>query len=75
MGVVAGARWIAKPERGKYVGWSSIPLHSQYGAMSDEAVDGHIPAARRFNPANRPCGDAGTDQGYVLVAHAMSSMK
>jgi len=44
-GVVAGARWIAKPERGKYVGWSSIPLHSQYGAMSDEAVDVHIPAA------------------------------
>ncbi len=40
---IAAARWVAKPEQGKYFHWSAIPLHAQHGALGLEGVHGHVP--------------------------------
>lgn len=42
---VAATPWIGKPERGRYLRWSAIALHSQYGSMAEDTVDLHIPTA------------------------------
>jgi quercetin dioxygenase-like cupin family protein len=50
----AAAAWIAKPEQGKYLKWSAIPLHSVRGSVSPEAVDLHAVAALAGDCAPTP---------------------
>lgn len=38
----AHAAWVAKPELGRYRGWSALPLHASGGGMGLDAVHGHV---------------------------------
>ena len=68
----AAAAWIAKPEQGKYLRWSAIPLHSVRGSMSPEAVDLHAVAALAGvcapTPVLRECPYIGALLGSLAAA-------
>lgn len=52
------ARWIEKPGRDRYLEWSAIPLYTQHGAVSSEAVDLHVPVTMAEDFAPTPAGRA-----------------
>lgn len=59
---MAAAPWIAKPERGKYMKWSALPLHGLRGDVSAETVDLHVIPEGAGDCAMTPIGEA---CGYV----------
>lgn len=39
---IRACEWIYKPERGKYIKWSAIPLHALHGGLGLEAINDRV---------------------------------